>query len=365
MNDWIVCPSCHLNHRRRPDGICPRCNGHLDVPPQVPDEPPPEVPRTRYGTPVPPADLEPVVERLPVAYRIGGAVLLLNGLVALVDRFAVGAPSQTILKYAISSSVIDVGIGALLLSGDERCVFWARLRSVLGLLVLPIVFVLLGDPALAIVQAFFSLALVNLLYGVPGSARIGVSSAVFVLYFALGAIALSGRNPLGKTALSMKGEIGGTPATEIAGKEYPYRIPLPKGGAWYLRNEGVARAENPLVDRWVVRPESDAHVIVIVEQVPGAMNIPLDDLTQGVMQNLEKSLKKFRVVEQETVDGKHRCRLLHTRGVTNGIEIESYYGIYSRVDTVYQVVGAATPRTFPRIAAELKEIVTSLEMQVR
>jgi hypothetical protein len=57
MSNWLVCPTCNLNHRVRPDAVCPRCRQSVaHVLPSVSGSPPPVaggVPASGAPAPVP------------------------------------------------------------------------------------------------------------------------------------------------------------------------------------------------------------------------------------------------------------------------------------------------------------------------
>jgi hypothetical protein len=52
----------------------------------------------------------------------------------------------------------------------------------------------------------------------------------------------------------------------MRGDKFDYCVQVPSRD-WYLRPAAAARKTNPLSDRWLMRPDYGAHVMIIGEQV--------------------------------------------------------------------------------------------------
>src|SRR5262245_21732511 len=189
MSDWIECPSCFLKHSRRPDGICPRCKSPLDVFPG--QELAPAV-SSDFGLPPPPAPILSTLPWEPPATRIAGAGFLANGVLALLGRFVGGAGmGGGMAAGSIVSTIIDLIIGAMLVSGNETVLVWARVRVILGAILFPILFLVMGQPLLAFTQVLFSVGFLLLLIGRPALARTAIGSVLVGLFLMLELVGLA------------------------------------------------------------------------------------------------------------------------------------------------------------------------------
>src|SRR5262249_17806255 len=136
------------------------------APPQQ-DLPPPPPPPT--------GQLAPGV--LARGARVAGWVLLLNAVLGVVERAATDIAQQG-STFAL---IIDFAIGLSLVRGRPRYLKWAIARAVLGALVFCTLAAVRSDYVMAGFQAAFSGALLALLIGNAGAARIIVAGSIVVL----------------------------------------------------------------------------------------------------------------------------------------------------------------------------------------
>ena len=378
MPEWTVCPHCQLRHSRRGDGLCPRCRSPLAeaAPPAesaaagAHQPPPTSTPDVHDGRPVGGSILFPessatAREEVGLGVRLGGAVLVANGLALLVQLALSGTKGET--KEALHSftaspisMLIDLVLGGMLVAGNPKGLPWAKFRVVAGGLVLPIVFFAQGQGLVGGLQIVFSGGLALLLFGEAGRLRLAsgllAAASVFVLNV-VGMIAMaSGTDPLARALLSSTLER--QPVYEVEGLACPYHITA-GGGRWYLRRAEAARKDNPLADRWLVWPEKDAHVLVIVERLEPGLVIDMDKFAEAVLTNARRAASDLSVVGREPLP--RGGALLHTRGTTKGMAIESYFGLFAQEPWAFQVFAFASQGRFDSVKTDLGSIVASFE----
>jgi hypothetical protein len=391
MADWVVCPTCNLRHSLRADGACPRCKnpvaGSVE---SAPAAPAPISPGPSSATP--PAPLaRPSATTLPDIYdgslpprsgpgayaaaatsadgfsaaaRIAGGLLLVNAMALFAEKALLPAAGEGLGRAGLTSALIDLGLGVTLLIGNEKALLWARVRAGLGLLVLPLIHVVRGDHLMAVIQLVFSSGLLALLLGRAGLVRTILGTAVVVLCLGLEGLGLmgaaTGSNPLTRWTLSRDVEPG--VVTTVTGEAVRYELTFP-GEHWYARKKAAVKKDNAVVDRWLVFPERDAHVMIIAEQLPGGQIADMDKFAEVVLQNARKAEQDLEVIESGPLatslqDG----RLVHTRGSASGLEVETYHGLYIHGSYIIQVMAFCPQKAFPAVESEFQEILSSMSM---
>ena len=363
MTTWVVCPGCSLRHSARLDGVCPRCKEPLASPPHaaLPDvagSAPPTLLR---------AEEAPAVERAPLGARLAGGIMVVNGL-ALLAETSLGLTESTKLGSATASPPVRLlfsfVLGALVLSGSERAIKVARVLVGISAVVLPAVLFSQSQPLVALLQLAFSASLLLLLFGDAGRIRMGVAFALAGAFFAVEGAGLygiaSGHHPLAR--LMMAGDLEPGPVAAVEGTQVRYRLTAP-GGSWYLRTATAAHKDNALADRWLIRPDRDAHVMVIAETLPAGSVASMDRFRETVVRNMTKVAKTFTVVEEgpfaTALEAGH---IVHAKGEVNGQQIEWLIGLYIQHPYIFQVLGFGNGRVFPEVEPEVRRIVTSLEL---
>jgi hypothetical protein len=385
MADWTTCPHCQLKHSARPDGLCPRCRQSSGaaspgapavspppLPPPLPEPAPSagatgtvyrgDPPSTAAGGFQPRPSSPRASDGLPLGARIAGAVLILNALALIWEAVTLpkNAGASPFGAGQPVSAVVDLALGGMLLAGRESVLRWTQLRVVLGGLLFAGVFLSQGQTVMAVFQVAFSAALLGLLVGRAEALRLGVSTAALGLYFVLEIVGLSGSSVLARSLLRARGDIGGEAVTRLEGDRVKYHLTLP-GGSWYLRQTAAARKDNPLADRWLIRPANDAHIITIVEDLAPGQRVDLDRFAKVVLENRRTASTWLDPREQTPLAGATPGEFVHVVSLTQGVKVETYYGLFVAGRHAYQVVAFAQQDAFPGLAAELRQVIESFE----
>jgi hypothetical protein len=298
--------------------------------------------------------------------RIAGGLMLVNAIVLLLEKammpdtgagLPTGLPSTTVVP-----AIIDLVIGSMLLSNNNKVVGLAIVRVVLGLLLFGGAFAVQADYLMAAFQVVVSTSFLLLLVGQAGRARIVAAIVLFTGYLAMEALGAyviaTGHNPMGTTFAALRGDIDGAPAGEVAGISSAYTIRAPSS-EWYLRDRGAAKIDNPLADQWLMRPALDAHVAVIDEHVPG-MAAPVDLLANAVLDNMRSAGRGVEDLGREPLAKfPANGRLLHVRGNVGGQDIESLIAVVSIYEHSYQLMALAPRTNFATVEGELRAAIES------
>jgi hypothetical protein len=305
--------------------------------------------------------MEPVTPEPPstTGMRVAGLCLIFNALLLLLELAAVGLQSGGGRPPPIVPAIIDVLIGGSLLAGNEKLKTLAIVRCVLGGLVFTGVSLYQGDPIVAAFQVLVSAALLGLLIGRAGTPRVAVASMAFLLYLVVGVIGLAalktGKNPF--AALAMAGQTDPLPADRtVRGLRARYTIQAPSG-AWAVLKPEVAAQQNALADRWLVRPDVDAHVLIIAEEYYDDGAVDLAAFERMVLDNARTEMGSVTRVSARDLAG--GGRLVRARGTHAGMQLEFAYGLFIGTDRVYQVIGFASAASYPHVEGELLAAIDS------
>jgi hypothetical protein len=355
--DFVQCPQCSLKHSPRDDGLCPRCQNAVVAGAGPAVEPP--------AAALAPAPASSVVEQLRLreagepgvvtaGSRAAGLVLLVNALVSVASVAMLPADGGLNPVHGI---VADLAVGIALISGHAKWQKWAYVRAVLGGLLFGGILAAQGNWLGVAFQLMLSTSLVLLLAGHPGKLRLGAALSLCTPYFVLAAIGLlagrSGANPLSSVVLSARGEIEPASGT-IRGSRFAYCIEVPARG-WFLRTEAAARRDNPLSDRWLTRPDLDAHVMVIGEEVASG-TVSQERFEDALVGEARSRLADFHMVGRDPLPA---GAALHYTGRHQRLNLEYYRGAFARGTHAYQVVAFATPEHFARLHGELSSMLQS------
>lgn len=392
MPEWTVCPQCQLKHTRRADGLCPRCHTSVGEASASPDPAPAVVPRpasrpaaprpatrSASGAPAPMPDVydgrplggstlfaEPGPARsgISLGARIGGAVLVANGLALLIESglnvtHGTGGGGPQSFRSPVSM-LIDLVLGGMLFTGNPKGLPWAKFRVVAGGIILPAVFLAQGEQLLAGLQLAFSVGMALLLFGDASRPRLAAGLLATGTGLALETVGLfamaTGTAPLARMQLAPTLERD--PVEVVEGLVCPYHVTA-GGGRWYLRKAEAVKKENPLADLWLVWPEKDAHVLVIAERIEPGIRVDMDKFADVVLGNARRSARDLRVLARDALHaGGTR---LHTQGTIKGMAIESYYGLFAAEPWIFQVVAFTSQRQFAAVEGDLASILASFE----
>jgi hypothetical protein len=343
MREMIACPQCGLRHTPRENGLCPKCSNAISGVQPIAAAAAPAVAA---------ATVEP---EMTAGRRAAGILLLLNAAVNLASMALL--PHESGGLSPVHAIVIDAIVGGGLLTGKEKWHKWAFVRAILGGVLYGAIFVFRHDYLSLAFQLMLSTSLTLLLLGKPGTVRIATAAVVCVPYFLMVAVAFvatkTGSNPLAASALAASGSISPSGGT-LRGTKANYCLELPKE-RWYLRDPAVARKDNELADRWAMRPDFDAHVMVIAEEVPGAV-IPQDQYESAIEKEARNKLGAFHMIGRDPIA---TGAALHYSGTAKGMRLEYYRGAFADGSRAYQVVAFAKPETFEKIGDEITGIVKS------
>jgi hypothetical protein len=260
------------------------------------------------------------------------------------------------------SALFDLVIGGALVAGSEKFLIWAKVRAAIGGIVLPLIHLYTGNGLLAGIQLVFSAGILLLLLGEAGKLRIGAGIAAAGLCLGLEFLGLaaikSGSNPMINMVLSRQVEKEAVKVVE--GEKFRYRVTSPND-KWFLRKADLAKKDNPLADRWLVRPDRDAHLMVLAEEVPGTGFLDMERFATVVLDNARKSVTGLVVIEQKSLPHTLPNKFIHTRGKVQGMDIETYYGLFIRDRILFQVLGFANQSGFPGVESELQQLIKSFE----
>ena len=107
-------------------------------------------------------------------------------------------------------------------------------------------------------------------------------------------------------------------------------------------NHLIAGTDNELADRWLVRPDKDAHALVIVEEIPGT-KFDVEVYTDAVIAALKNTAPGANVLSREPMrTSPNHGRLLHVNASMSGMELEYYYGVYVQGERGFQVIAWAS-----------------------
>ena len=362
MPDWTVCPRCALKHSRRPDGVCPRCHGTLEEPsPPPPAAALPDV----YDDSVQPRLFEttsavaaPVA---PLGARVGGAVMILNGC-ALAAEQALGLSAQK--GSTPGPFLFAFLLGGLVVAGKVGAIKVARWLVLLVGLAMPVVYLTKGQGLAATLQIVYTVSLLVLLVGDASRLRMGLGVLAASVYFVVEGAGLygtmTGHYPLARVLSAH--DLSPGPATVVDGQSVRYRLRAPND-RWYLRTEAAARKDNPLADRWLVRPDRDAHVFVIAETLSESSVVEMDRFAEVVIKNMTGTSKTFTVVSQSPLETTLEAgRVLRARSAAEGKEVEWCIGLFVQHPYIFQVLAFSGRTNFVEVEPDLRAVIESFEL---
>jgi hypothetical protein len=277
----------------------------------------------------------------------------------------VGVTALTMPKLEPPSShvqmahiAIDALLGAGLLLGLETFRPWAVIRAALGGGGLATYFVLQQMHFVAALEAGHALGLLLLLAGRPGAARAVTGGLVSLASLAAAGVSvygtLNGDNPLGHLALW--GQIESSPARTVEGLAARYRLTLPND-RWHLRRADAMRLENADADRWLIRPDRDAHILVIAMQLPTrgqVVQVTAAQVNQGFVEGLRRRGTGLEILPAGAVTaGPLAAPLAHLRCTVQGVQREWYVASFVRGGRVVQLVAVARPKAFALVEDEV------------
>ena len=145
----------------------------------------------------------------------------------------------------------------------------------------------------------------------------------------------------------------------VQGLGFAYHLKAPNE-QWFLRSDAVTKRDNPLADRWLIRPDRDAHFIVVAEQLP-AMDIDVALYEQAVLDNLKNAAKSFERLESKQLwEHDPQSRFVRAKALVQGLRVDYSYGIVIFQDMGFQFIGFASQTEFAAVEAEFRAIHDSV-----
>jgi hypothetical protein len=299
--------------------------------------------------------------------RLAGVLLLLNAGLGLVAKLQMPEKPGTFATVQTAVVAVDGLLGLMLLLGLEALRPLAILRALGSVGLAAYFYANELMPVTAGVHAAYALGLLLLLVGSPGAAR-GALGAVCSLA-SLGAAGflllgtLRGNNPLGQFALL--GQIESAPALTVEGVAVPYRLTLPND-RWYLVLPEVTRKEHADADRWLVRPDRDAHIRVVAMQMPSrgqVVQMSAAQVNQAFVDSLRRTAAGVQAVDGGTVRAGSRVGpLTHVSCTLNGVAQEWYATSFVQGTYVIRLEGVARPVAFPAVKDEILQTFASFTL---
>ncbi|MDI1479040.1 hypothetical protein [Polyangium sp. y55x31] len=300
--------------------------------------------------------------------RLAGALLIVSAALWLLEsllggRGLFGGPFTTPLMRALPV-LLDVVLGGALVLGLRRVAWLAGARVVLVLAAWTFMLVarehILAAPAIVLGMAYLLLLVRD-----AGKPRMVVGGVLWGLCTLLDVVglraAVTGRNPVAAFAQIRAGEIEPEPVTVVTGEQSHYRLRLPSGD-WYLHTRASTQREGPLVDRFLSRPDVDAHLFVLVEKHHGQL-LARDGLAQGAVQAEARDAQAFEFVRSRAMRShREEGRLLWIRKTMAGIETGRLIAVVATYEWTFKIITTAPSRIFPEIEADLEGILESFEL---
>lgn len=324
-----------------------------------------------YQKPVQAADPDPperpgLPKKAGLARRLAGGMMMANGALVLAEAALLPAatPGTHSPIAGIGPAIIDLILGFTLLRGSSALATWAIVRAALGMTAGAALRSSEG-PIVVVYTVILCASLLGLLIGEAGRVRTAIAGAALGLCLALEMVAVTGlavgNNPLAFFYLAAAGDVEGSPVKQAEGRAAPYQLTFPND-SWYARKQASAMKDNPSADRWFVRPDKDAHVIVIAEQVPGkAMGI--EAYTDAVIANMKSDVPDLVIDKREDWPAfPERGRLVHMHGKREQIAGVWFCATLTAYDRAFYLVGFAAAETMPSVEPELRSIFDSLRV---
>jgi hypothetical protein len=256
----------------------------------------------------------------------------------------------------------------MLLKGQQKVRIWALVRAGLGLLVFGGIHLASGQTLVLLMQVALSASVILLLIGWPGKARLAIACSAAGFYFLLSGLGLlvvtTGWGGGTRMLWSLQSELAGDPVGGlIAGVDAPYQLQIPDSGLWYHRSPEKVQSDNADADIWLVRPDQDAHVMVIAEFIPGDGEVMLTAFTSAVMDNVRAATSHCEILQERSITGPPRGTLLNLDATIDGMDFQYWYGLFAEGDWAIQVICFSSEEAFEDVDTELRAIASSLSWQ--
>lgn len=145
---------------------------------------------------------------------------------------------------------------------------------------------------------------------------------------------------------------------KVTGLKLPYSLAAPSE-QWFLRKTEAAQRDNPDADRWLVRPDRDAHVYVIAEQLADP-ELDVDRYTIAVELMIRGALQSVEFEPRRALGGDpSRGNMFHVRGAVDGMALEYDYAVVVAGGYGFQIVGFSRKEFYPDVKDDLLRALES------
>ncbi len=305
------------------------------------------------------------------AVRWAAAMFIANSAINLIEMGLIPkVPGESSAFNSPMGMFIGMLVGYYLLAGKKGGLTWARFASIAGLLLYTGLAFANKNYVQAGLQVCYSLALINLLFGMPSTARVAASASYFVLFVVVELTAAFGlaRGYYVYNAL-LAGPIYSAQSQPAGLMERKgYELQLPDHG-WKLRSEEKAKAENADAEAWLVQPLFDGHVLAITGMLERGQEVDVEKLAiyrDGLM---KESWESWAAEPAElTQDGEGRPAVL-VRGLGKSKEFPEgiQYSVYSFAKGRFyaHLIGFSTPRSAGHLKADFAAMASGFRLVPR
>jgi len=321
------------------------------------------------------------------AQRLAGAFLIMGSCLILAERiidlhnlsaiqtspFSLSNPMTIALAFPLIWAgllvLMDLVLGGMLIARKHRFVAWTVIRLVLGMILVSVTYVVfsrygrIDSPAWMLILIPNVTLLVMLLGDGAQKFRVTFGAFVIGLYGILSicnlGVVATGINPLGWVIETANGTIESNSIDEVTGREVAYKLELPPN-KWHLaRNNALGDGTD--ADRWLIRPDVKAQIIVTLDGSPDMGTIP-DDYTTSNVKHFQES--KHVLVRKREPLRKHpnKGHLVLFDNERSRDPDGWIVGIVTTYRRGYFIQAFAPKKVFPEIEAELRAIIESLEL---
>lgn len=149
----------------------------------------------------------------------------------------------------------------------------------------------------------------------------------------------------------------------VKGRAYEYELTAPSD-AWRLMREHEARKHNERADRWLVRPDLDAHLLVVgLRATPPAQRWDVEKAIELEVDAVRNTGAKVEVLERAALESElEDARLVHYRSEQKRNRFEYVHAIFSAGEVMIQVVGWTWQKRFSEVEPELRAAIASLKL---
>lgn len=154
------------------------------------------------------------------------------------------------------------------------------------------------------------------------------------------------------------------PASEVLGVSYGYTVQMPND-KWHMRTAEAIKRDNPTADRWIVRPDMDAHILIVAEHEPGLI-ISIDAYADAVLDMAKTGTKNVKVIDRKPWRAAPESGILmRTTSTNSGVDFEHCYGLVSIGDRAFQVIGFVASNHAEQVRGDILQIVESFKLPAR